>query len=224
MPAKLRPRLTYANVTATVAVVLALGGGALAATGRFTGADGKIHGCVSATGRLTVLKPPKTSCAKGKTKISWNSKGPRGLRGLRGRGGLRGPRGPSDAYVGTGLTQGTSPASVSVDVPPGDYLVTGKMWARNFFNNANAGDVECQLTSPDTEHTDNTFATVPNDGDAASSTLKEGFVTVVNHAGIHLPAGGTVTETCTTTATSQETALGFGDGVVSATRVETLHP
>ena len=38
---RFRPRLSYANVMATVAVFIALGGGALAATS-FVGSDGKI--------------------------------------------------------------------------------------------------------------------------------------------------------------------------------------
>lgn len=37
-------RLTYANVTATLALFVSLGGGAYAVTS-FVGADGRIHGC-----------------------------------------------------------------------------------------------------------------------------------------------------------------------------------
>jgi hypothetical protein len=47
MLARMRSGLTYANVMATVAVFLVLGGGALAATG-FIGSDGKIRGSVTA--------------------------------------------------------------------------------------------------------------------------------------------------------------------------------
>ena len=76
-----------------VALFVALGGGAVAATGGFTGADGKIHGCVGKDASLTVVKPGK-SCTKGKTKLVWNQIGPRGSRGLRGLQGLKGDAGP----------------------------------------------------------------------------------------------------------------------------------
>jgi hypothetical protein len=64
-------RLTYANVMATIAVFLALGGGALAATS-LIGSDGRIRGCVSRTGNLTVLKAGK-KCGKRATAIGWTS-------------------------------------------------------------------------------------------------------------------------------------------------------
>ena len=55
---KLGRSLSYANVMATVAVFLALGGGAFAATKGLTTKGGAIHGCVSArTHVLTVLSP-----------------------------------------------------------------------------------------------------------------------------------------------------------------------
>jgi hypothetical protein len=39
------PRLTYANVMSTVAVFVALGGGAYAAVSSIPGPDGVIHAC-----------------------------------------------------------------------------------------------------------------------------------------------------------------------------------
>ena len=59
-------RITYANVMATVAVFLALGGGALA-TGTLIGSDGRIHGCVAKNGSLKVLKRGK-HCGRHQTK------------------------------------------------------------------------------------------------------------------------------------------------------------
>src|SRR2546423_8946438 len=81
MPRLPRPRLTYANVVATLCLVLALGGGAWAASGGFVRANGKIHGCVSSNGQLTVLKTGK-QCKQGLTAISWNQTGPPGPPGL----------------------------------------------------------------------------------------------------------------------------------------------
>src|SRR5207302_8953984 len=80
---KLRPRSAY-DIVALLALFVALGGGAVAAAGGFTGSDGQIHGCVSKGGRLTVLKSPGTKCAKGLTAIAWNQQGPQGLKGSPG--------------------------------------------------------------------------------------------------------------------------------------------
>src|SRR2546421_7911698 len=78
---RFRPRPSHANVMATVAVFIALGGGALAATS-FVGSDGKIRGCVSKKGQLTLVKPGK-HCKKG-TPIAWNQKGAKGAPGANG--------------------------------------------------------------------------------------------------------------------------------------------
>ena len=60
---EIRSRLSYANVMATTAVFLALGGGAYAVSGVPDGA-GVLHGCVSnRTGLLRVLKG-SSSCRK----------------------------------------------------------------------------------------------------------------------------------------------------------------
>src|SRR5437867_2384124 len=91
MLATIRSKLTYANVMVSVAVFMALGGGAYAATS-FIGADGKVHGCVSKKGQLTVLKPGK-KCRKGTTAIAWNQTGPAGQTGAQGLQGGQGPKG-----------------------------------------------------------------------------------------------------------------------------------
>src|SRR5690242_3806597 len=87
-------RLTYANVMATVAVFLALGGGAYALSG-IPDRGGVYHGCADPkTGALRVVKSA-SSCRKTKTvrrgrrrvripgesAIAWNQQGPRGLQG-----------------------------------------------------------------------------------------------------------------------------------------------
>lgn len=85
-----RMRLTYANVMATVAVFLALGGGAYALTG-VPDRNGVFHGCVSnATGALRVVKSAR-ACHKavrhgkhrtpGEFAVSWNQLGRQGQPG-----------------------------------------------------------------------------------------------------------------------------------------------
>jgi hypothetical protein len=92
---KLGRSLSYANVMATVAVFLALGGGAFAATTGLTAKNGTIHGCVSQHSHvLTVLKAG-TRCARGHVALAFNAKGVPGARGPAGATGSAGPAGPA---------------------------------------------------------------------------------------------------------------------------------
>jgi hypothetical protein len=92
---KLGRSLSYANVMATVAVFLALGGGAFAATTGLMSKDGTIHGCVSTHSHvLTVLKPGKR-CGRGHVALAFNAKGVPGARGPSGATGPTGPTGPA---------------------------------------------------------------------------------------------------------------------------------
>jgi hypothetical protein len=99
-------RLTYANVMATVAVFLALGGGAYALTG-IPDRSGVYHGCLDPkTGALRVVKGA-SSCRKTKTvrragrrvrilgesAITWNQQGRQGTTGQNGQNGQNGAQG-----------------------------------------------------------------------------------------------------------------------------------
>src|SRR2546421_6851187 len=90
-------RLTYANVMATGALFVALGGGAYALSG-VPDRGGGFHGCVSnATGVLRVVKSA-AACQKAKTvrrhgkkgrlpgevAVAWNQKGQPGSNGING--------------------------------------------------------------------------------------------------------------------------------------------
>jgi hypothetical protein len=100
-----RSHLSYANVMATVAVFLALGGGAYALSG-IPDRGGVFHGCVSNAGGLRVVKSAG-DCRRAKTvrrngrrvrvpgelAVSWNQQGPRGLQGLQGLQGRQGDPG-----------------------------------------------------------------------------------------------------------------------------------
>jgi hypothetical protein len=73
MRARLRLRLTYSNVVATLALFIALGGGAVAAVNSFVQTNRTIRGCVSKQGQLTLLKKGKSKCRRGQTKVSWST-------------------------------------------------------------------------------------------------------------------------------------------------------
>jgi hypothetical protein len=95
--ARARAHLSYANVMATIALFIALGGGAYAASGGFTSSSGVIHGCVGRHGALTVVKVHKR-CPKGTKTLTFNQKGRAGANGAPG------PAGPSTGAAGGDLT------------------------------------------------------------------------------------------------------------------------
>jgi Collagen triple helix repeat (20 copies) len=96
--------LSYSNVVATVALFIALGGGAFAATDRLQSPTGVVHGCVSK--KTHVLRVIKTDhkCGRGSTALSFNSKGPVGAPGATGAAGPAGPQGPTGQRGLTGTT------------------------------------------------------------------------------------------------------------------------
>lgn len=59
----LRSRLTYANVMASIAVFIALGGGTYAASRNLVVSNGVVHACVSKHGSLTVVRA-KQKCPR----------------------------------------------------------------------------------------------------------------------------------------------------------------
>jgi hypothetical protein len=92
---KFRPPVHHATVVAYMALFVALGGGALAATS-FVGSDGNVRGCVGKKRALTVLKAGH-KCKKGQSHIEWSQKGPKGDAGV-GERGLKGDTGPGAAF------------------------------------------------------------------------------------------------------------------------------
>jgi hypothetical protein len=90
-------RLTYANVMATAAVFLALGGGAYALSG-VPDSGGVFHACASSSNGALRVVQRVTSCRRartvlrhgrrvrlpGETALTWSQQGPRGLPGENG--------------------------------------------------------------------------------------------------------------------------------------------
>jgi hypothetical protein len=145
---KLRARLTYANVVATLALFLALGGSSYAAikiTSRnvpkdaLTGADiknltGKDVKNNSLTG-ADVKNLGSGDVSNGKLLAEDFAPGqlPKGEKGLKGDKGDSGARGPSDAYVADGGGK---------TLAPGKYVV----WLRTrLASTTGAGTLSCDL-------------------------------------------------------------------------------
>jgi hypothetical protein len=144
-----RSRLTYANTMATVAVFLALGGGAYALSG-IPDSGGVYHGCVASSGALRVVSKA-SSCLKartvkrgsrrvripGESAIVWNQQGrpgvngaqgpagPQGFQGQQGQQGqsIQGIQGSASASASFGGIQNLSTlaAGASVFTNPADY-------------------------------------------------------------------------------------------------------
>ena len=114
----MRPRLTYANVASTLAVFVALGGGAYAAVSAIPGPDGVIHGCYKKRGGSLRLVPSGRKCSRRELAIAFNQTGPPGprgrsvvgRRGAAGATGATGPRGETGSKGETGA-QGVSGAA-----------------------------------------------------------------------------------------------------------------
>ena len=91
----MRRHVSYANVAATLALVFAMSGGAIAATGGFSN-GGKLQACVNEEGGLKLLKSGKR-CKRGQKTVAWNMTGPAGTKGAAGAAGAPGASGANGA-------------------------------------------------------------------------------------------------------------------------------
>ncbi len=100
---QIRRHFSYANVMATIAVLFAMTGGAVAATGGFS-SGGTLRACANEEGAIRLLKAGK-HCQKGQKSVSWNETGPAGPKGATGAPGAPGAAGSTGA-AGTAGSQG----------------------------------------------------------------------------------------------------------------------
>jgi hypothetical protein len=118
---RIRRHVSYANVAATLALVLAMSGGALAASGGFS-SGGTLKACANEEGVIRLLKAGK-SCKKGQKAVSWNEVGPAGAKGAAGSAGSAGPTGatgPAGAKGADGAKGKEGPEGQ--EGPPGTAL------------------------------------------------------------------------------------------------------
>jgi hypothetical protein len=113
--------LSYANVAATLALVFAMGGGAIAASGGFSSGN-TLQACVDEQGVMRLVKAGKR-CKHGQTKVAWNQQGVPGAQGATGAAGAAGATGAT----GPGGPPG-APGANGADGANG--LPTNVMWAK----------------------------------------------------------------------------------------------
>jgi hypothetical protein len=106
-----RARLTFSNVTAALALFVALGGSSLAAIGGNHGSDRKVlHGCVDKRdGQLRIVSRP-SGCGQSERAISFRKQGRRGPAGKPGKAGARGLAGAAGPKGDLGAAGPQGPA------------------------------------------------------------------------------------------------------------------
>jgi hypothetical protein len=137
-----RRHLTYANVVATLALFLAMGGSAIAASHYLITSPRQIKPGAIALGNLSAKAQRSLRGAGGRAGSvgpagPTGSAGPAGTAGAAGAKGLTGetgPRGPSEAWA---ITENGEAHAASV--PAGSYVVSGDV----FF--AEGGSVQCTV-------------------------------------------------------------------------------
>jgi hypothetical protein len=108
----IRRYISYANVTSTLALVLAMAGGAYAALAPVH--KGVIHTCYrKSNGALRVVSAG-ARCARHERALAFDQRGPAGRRGVRGSVGPQGPAGNNGATGKTGKTGATGARGSSV--------------------------------------------------------------------------------------------------------------
>jgi hypothetical protein len=151
-----RPRLTYANLVATLALFIALGGGAYAATelpAHSVGTRELKNGAVTPTKLSRTAKALLKRGLRGATgaRGAPGATGPTGAvgaAGATGATGAAGATGPSDVYATGTAYLASLPASQtslgSMTVPAGSYLIQAKVTLQA----STASNSECTIGGP----------------------------------------------------------------------------
>ena len=144
-------RLTYANVIATLALFVALGGVGYAATQLPKNSVGTNQLKKEAVTPVKLSQASKSALTGAAGPVGPSgptgapgAPGERGLQGERGEKGDRGPEGPSDGYVAVNLGGGALEDSIEfgeLKVPAGSYLISAI--ARLYSTGAGVSNANC---------------------------------------------------------------------------------
>lgn len=202
-----RPSLTYANVAATLALVLALGGGAYAAANSIPGPGGVIDGCYQRQGGGLRLVRAGKRCSRNENAIAFNQ------QGSPGRQGVAGPVGPSDAYQAATNTL-ADPLTLTLAVPAGSYAVVAKaVGSSDAAATSSPAGAKCILSAfPAGADEDWSINTIPMNGVAAFA----------NTIAVTFAAPGTIQYRCDGSGGTPP-ERGFYQARIVATRVGAVH-
>jgi hypothetical protein len=134
-------RFSYANVMSSIAVFVALGGGAYAATGGLVGAAGQLRACVDRTGALRVIRTG-SRCRGKSTAVILNQRGLAGATGPIGQPGAPGVTG-AQGLTGAPGADGASMLTARSHVSAG-----GGFFAASGISGENATEAEVTSLSP----------------------------------------------------------------------------
>jgi hypothetical protein len=183
----LRCRLTYANVTATLALFLALGGATAFAASQLD--KNSVGSKQLKKNSVTAAKIKNGAVTQAKLATSAQT-AMMGARGPEGPQGAKGDPGPSNAYYAHGV------GPFVTGLPAGDYVVYGQLVGEN--------------TTPNPGHVDGLTAYGVGAGEsgqtpASMATFPSGATATVPLQGvIHLPQGGTIGATYSSNAVSTQ--------------------
>ena len=211
---KVKAGLTYANVIATLALFLALGGGAYAAIKLPKNSVGSKQIKSNAVNSSKLKDGSLLSKDFRAGQLPAGAQGPVGPRGADGTNGTNGtngdtgPRGPSDAYYAQETNGGQT--TLAVTVPAGDYAASGDGRVTNSNGQSGTtpdGATECNLEAGgDPAAKATTTATVPGTG-LSTSNVGGGSASVSLHGSFHLDVEGTITMSCTNSPKSAQSVL-----------------
>jgi hypothetical protein len=179
----MRRRFSYANVAATLALVLSMSGGALAAN----------HYLINSTKQINpkVLKKLKGATGKAGAAGSAGASGAAGAAGKDGAPGKEGKAGPSNGYQAFNDSPGTLKASMgSLSVPAGSYLVSAKLWVIN--TSSERQRAACELVNSVTGDRDESAVTLEPIG----TTAWFGRTMLTLQAAATLPSAGSWSVNC----------------------------
>ena len=204
MLARLRCCLSYANVMATIAVFVALGGGAYAVVTLPANSVGSRQLKNSAVtpkkvARATIKLFKGQKGARG-PKGDQGTQGGQGVQGPPGVQGIQGPIGPSNVYFTSSTTVGAE-----LTLPAGDYWIEGQC----DFSNSNGTQQPALeiLTSSQAGGIGSASTTIPANG-----------TTVASHdVTAHFASQGTLDNGCTSNA-----GTGVSSNTLTAIRVATV--